>query len=112
MVFCIKFLLSIVLVEAITEVITKSEIFLPIREKIFKLGQKIKFFKWLHSLFDCGYCFSMWSGMFISVLFFRDVNLIHHYIDWFFVAIVLHRLSNLFHNIMDRIYGIENYGKG
>ena len=103
----IKFFLAIVLTEAITEVVTKSQFLNPLRAKIFSLGQDNKFFGWLHELLDCGYCFSVWVGAFIAILFFRDVNLVHQSIDWFFVALVLHRLSNMFHNIMDRIHGVD-----
>jgi multidrug transporter EmrE-like cation transporter len=100
----IVLLIAAILTEAITEIVTKSEIFEPFRAKIFKLGQSNKFFTWLHSLLDCGYCFSVWSGVLVAILFFRGTHLLHWSIDWFFVAIVLHRLSNLFHNIMDRIH--------
>lgn len=99
----IKFLLAMVLTEAITEVVVKSELFLPIRSKVFDLGKNNKFFMWLHELLDCGYCFSVWSGMFVAILFFRDLNLLHWSVDWFFIGVVLHRLSNLFHNSMDRL---------
>jgi len=102
----VKFLLAIILTEALTEIITKSEIFEPLRARVFKLGQANRFFKWMHELLDCGYCFSVWAGALIAILFFRDLNLLHWGLDWFFIAIVLHRLSNLFHNIMDRVHGI------
>ncbi len=101
----IVFVMSVILTEAITEIVTKSELFEPLRSKVFKLGQSNKFFKWLHSLLDCGYCFSVWSGILIALLFFKDIGLLHWSMDWFFVAIVLHRSSNLFHNVMDRIHG-------
>ena len=105
----IKFVLAIILTEAITEIITKSELFNPLRALIFKLGKtsgfKGRLFDWLHSLLDCGYCFSVWAGVLIAFLFLRDLHLIHCSVDWFFVGLVLHRLSNLFHNIMDRIHG-------
>jgi hypothetical protein len=103
----VKFLLAIVLTEATTEIVTKSEIFNPVRKRIFEKGQDNKFFNWLHSLLDCGYCFSVWAGASIAFLFFRDVGLINVYVDWFFVGIVLHRLSNLFHNVVDRIHGLD-----
>jgi hypothetical protein len=106
MVFALKFLLAIILTEAITEVVVKSEIFSPLRATVFHLGQDNKFFDWLHNLLDCGYCFSMWSGMLIAILFFRNSHLVSSGVDWFLYAIVLHRLSNLFHNIMDKIHGV------
>ncbi len=99
------FLMSVILTEAITEIVTKSELFEPLRSKVFNLGQKNKFFHWLHSLLDCGYCFSVWSGMLVALLFFKDIDLLHWSLDWIFVAIILHRTSNLFHNVIDRIHG-------
>jgi len=103
--FFAKFLMAIILTEAITELITKSEIFSPVRAKIFSWGQNSKLFNWLHSLLDCGYCFSVWAGSLVAILFFRDIHIVHWSLDWFFIALVLHRCSNLFHNIMDRIHG-------
>lgn len=102
----VKFLLAIIFTEALSELITKSEFFHPLRMKFFNWGQKSKFFNWLHRLFDCGYCFSVWVSMLVAILFFNNINLIHYSIDWFFTALVLHRLSNLFHNIMDRVHGL------
>jgi len=103
----LKFLLAIICTEAMVELITKSKFFNPLRAKIFDLGINNKFFNWLHELLDCGYCFSVWVGMFFAILFFRNINLIHVYIDWVFMGLVLHRTSNLIHNIMDRVHGIE-----
>ena len=103
----IKFLLAVILTEALTEIIVKSEFFSPLRAKIYKLGKENKFFDWLHRLLDCGYCFSVWAGGLTAFLLFRDVGLIHESIDWFLVGLVLHRLSNLFHNIMDRVHRLH-----
>lgn len=102
----IKFLLAVLLTEAITEIVVKSEFFSPLRAKIFKLGQSSIFFDWFHRLLDCGYCFSVWVGMLTAILFFNDLGLLHKYVDWFFVGIVLHRASNLLHNVMDRLSDI------
>ena len=102
----VELILAVILTESITEIITKSELFSPLRIKIFNKAKDSVVFDWFHSLFDCGYCFSVWSGFLVAILFFRDVGLIHPSIDWFFVALVLHRLSNMFHNILDRIHGV------
>lgn len=101
----IKFLLAIVLTETITELIVKSEIFKPLRAKIFDLGQTNRFFSWLHDLLDCGYCFSVWAGWAVALVFLRDTPVLNPLIDWFVWGLVLHRLSNLYHNLMDRIHG-------
>lgn len=99
-----KLLLAIIFIEAISELITKSEFFSPLRAKIFTWGQKNKFFNWLHRLLDCGYCFSVWAGILVAILVFNDTSFIHKSIDWFIIGIILHRLSNLFHNFMDRVH--------
>ena len=101
-----KFLLAIVLTEAITELAVKSEIFRPLRAKIFNLGQGNKFFGWLHGLLDCGYCFSVWAGWVVAFLFMGDFVLLNPYFDWVLIGLFLHRMANLFHNIMDRVHGV------
>lgn len=99
--------LAIVITEAITELVVKSDIFRPLRAKIFDIGQNNRFFSWLHNLMDCGYCFSVWAGWAVAFLFREEFNLFHQYVDWFIVGLLFHRLSNLFHNIMDRVHGLE-----
>lgn len=103
----LKLLSAVIFTEAITEIVVKSEFFLPLRGKVFKLGQENKFFDWLHRLLDCGYCFSVWAGVLAAVLFFRDLNLVHVSVDWLLIGLVLHRLANLFHNTMDRVHGLD-----
>ena len=97
--------LAIVLTEAITELTVKSEIFRPLRAKIFNLGQGNKFFGWLHNLLDCGYCFSVWAGFAVALLFSNELKLFSPYIDWFIFGLFFHRMANVTHNIMDRIHG-------
>lgn len=105
MLFVIKLLLATILTEAIAEIVTKSEIFRPLRAKLFNIGLGNKFFEWLHNLFDCAYCFSVWTGVLVAILFFKDLNILHWSVDYIFIGLILHRLSNLFHNVMDRIHG-------
>jgi len=103
----LKVVFVVVFIEALTEIITKSEITEPIRKFVFEKGHKNKFFNWLHRLLDCGYCTSVWIGLFAALLLFRDLHLISPYLDWIFIGLILHRLSNVFHFIVDRIRGIE-----
>ena len=93
------FLLAIVAVEAITEIVTKSEVFSPIREFFFN-RRKSKIFDWIHSLFDCGYCTSVWAGVFISILWFCVDSM---FLDMIYIGLVLHRLSNMLHFMIDRL---------
>lgn len=99
----IKFLLAIILTEAITEIITKAEIIEPLRQKVFNRIKEGNFFEWFHSLVGCGYCVSVWVGWFVALLLFHKSSVIHSYVDWVFIGLILHRLSNVLHFIIDRI---------
>ena len=99
----INFVYAVILTEAVTEILTKSEIIRPFRALLFKKRQRAVF-EWLHDLFDCGYCMSVWVGWFFAVLFFSSGLFFNKYVDWFFIGLILHRLSNITHNVIDRIY--------
>ena len=99
-----KILLAIIFTEAVTELVVKSEFFYPLRKCLFN-GRDNKIIKFFNNLFDCGYCFSVWVGMFVIVLIFKFDNI---FINYFIYGIVIHRLSNIFHFLIDRI----NLSKG
>ncbi len=96
----LEILTAIILTEALTELSVKSEIFQPLRKWLFEKESKVLNF--IHQIFDCGYCFSVWAASFSLVLVFALDNKI---IDFFIMAIIIHRLSNLFHFVMDRLRG-------
>jgi len=92
-----KILIAIIFTEAITELVVKSEFFYSLRKFFFESNNKI--LKFIHEIVDCGYCFSVWAAVFTFITFYIIDNL---YFNYFIYCIVLHRLSNLFHFIMDR----------
>ncbi len=94
-----KILIAIIFSEAITELVVKSEFFYPLRKKLYE--SNFSTLKFIHEIVDCGYCFSVWAAMFTVGIFYVD-NL---YLNYFVYIIVLHRLSNLSHFLMDRING-------
>jgi len=98
----LKFLFCIVCVEAITELLTKSEILSPVREWFFNRRDN-KVLGFLHKLLDCGYCTSVWSGWFVALLFFRDIEILYGWVDWFFIGLVLQRMANALHFLIDRL---------
>lgn len=89
----------IIFIEAVTEIITKSELFSPIR-KFFFNKKHIKFCNFIHDLLDCGYCTSVWVGLLSTYIFLFVNNIVFNV---FFIGIVLHRLSNVLHFVIDRI---------
>ncbi len=92
-------LFAVILTEAITQIITKSEFFKPIRKFFFKKREN-RFCNWIHDLLDCGYCTSVWIAWFVAICMIVVNNIV---LNAFFAGIVLHRLSNIFHFIVDRI---------
>jgi hypothetical protein len=93
-----KFLCSVVATEAITELMTSSAVFEPLR-KFFFNRRNNKLSNWIHELFDCGYCFSVWSAAFLCILLYID----NKFIEMFLIFLVIHRLSNLLHDIFSKI---------
>ena len=102
MITAVKFIFAVIVVEAVTEVVVKSALFEPVR-KFFFDRNKNRFFKKVHELLDCGYCASVWVGCLTSLVMFRRLEIVNAYIDWFFIGVVLHRLSNFLHSILDYI---------
>jgi hypothetical protein len=94
-----KFLFAVVVVEAITNIITKSIFFSPVREFFFK-RKKNKLSNWVHELLDCAYCTSVWVGFFVYICWFCFDSVI---INVIFMGFALHRLSNVLHFTIDRL---------
>jgi len=110
----IKLIFSIFLVESITELLTKSEVFSPVRKWFFdRRDNKVQ--RFLHKLLDCGYCTSVWSGWFVALILFNDLDLINVWVDWFFIGLVLQRMANALHFMidkLDRYKDIDTYDQG
>jgi len=92
-------LFAVMLTEAITELITKSEFFKPVRKFFFKKRES-RLCNWIHDLLDCGYCTSVWVACFVYTYMIVVNNML---LNAFFAGIVLHRLSNVLHFVIDRI---------
>ena len=95
----LKYILSVVLIEALTELVVKSGFFEPIRKFFFKRKDRW-FFNWTNSLLDCGYCTSVWIAFFVLTTF---ILLDNFYVNMVFYGIILHRLSNGLHFVIDRV---------
>lgn len=94
----LRFLTAVLATEAITELVVKSEFFAPLRKWFFESDNRVLNF--VHGILDCGYCFSVWAAFFSGALLFVFNNFI---VDLFMVFIVIHRLSNIVHFVIDRI---------
>ena len=92
---------TVILIEAVTNILSKSDLFLPIREFMFeKRGNKL--FKFMHSVIDCPYCLSVWVSFACSMILYLYINnLVPIFFVWVCIAIILHRLANVVH------YGVD-----
>lgn len=91
---------AILVTEAITEIVSKSKIFEPLHEWFFT-RREYRVFKFIHLLLDCPYCLSVWVGTLVGFSIV-DIDIVSPYLDWFIVGILIHRSSNIIHNIIDR----------
>lgn len=93
----IQVFMCVVLTELLTELVIKSEIFRPVRNHLFSLGD------WFKSLFSCGYCFSVWAAFGVVFLTQTRYPLTgNSFLDLGLMALVVHRLSNVMHNTIDK----------
>ena len=98
LVILFKLILAIVATEAITEIVVKSELFFPLRKWLYNRENPI--LKFIHQVLDCGYCFSVWAAMLVTLcLFVMDNNVTYTII----VILFVHRFSNLFHFLVDKV---------
>ena len=102
MIFALETIATIILIEAITSIISKSELFKPLRELLFNSNNRI--LKFVHEVTDCPYCTSVWVSLFCTaMLYLYKINILPQILALFFMGIVLHRLSNILHFFIDRI---------
>jgi len=94
------FIISVLITEAITEIVSKSVLFTPVRAWFFKRKSNI-IFSFIHDLLDCGFCLSVWVGTLVGLVI-MDMQIVSGWIDWFIVGLLIHKCSNITHNIIDR----------
>jgi len=93
--FLLKIILFVIATEAATNLITKSEFSIRfIKKPLFK-WRRFKFFDFIHDILDCGYCTSVWTALILSLFFITNK------FDFLIIVLVLHRMSNLLHFIID-----------
>lgn len=94
--FWVELIFAVILTELFTELVVKSVVFRPIRERIQSLG------RWFKDLLACGYCFSVWASYGVVLL----LGLAYDFTGWYYLDLTLtgfivHRLSNYLHNFND-----------
>jgi hypothetical protein len=100
-------LLIAVAVERVTEIITTSEIFAPVRNYIkghayqysdpSEISKCGKLLIWVDKLISCGYCTSVWVSLVFALIFMdRDITLVIN-------VFAVHGFANLYHSIFELI---------
>lgn len=97
-------ILLILNVEAVTNILSKSEIFKPFRAFLFKHSTN-RIMKFLHELIDCPYCTSVWVSLFYVTMLYLvvEVYALSSVFVFFMLVIALHRIANVLHHIIDRV---------
>lgn len=102
----VYFIIAIILTEAITELVVKSFFFEPLRKYFFNRQEKNVVYNKISYLLECGYCFSVWAGMFSSIFMFKIYDDIEfNVLQLFILGLVIHRVANMLHYLIDRLRG-------
>lgn len=88
---------AIIFVEAVTELLLNGEIFERPREIAYNLSD------FTAKLVGCGYCASVWVSA--SIAWALPIGLPYRALDVIVATFVLHRLSNIFHELVARWLG-------
>lgn len=110
----IYIIIAVILTEAVTELVVKSYFFEPVRKFFYTRQERNLFYNKVSYLLECGYCFSVWAGAFSSItmlVFYSETLFVLNYrlgqdiIIILVLSIVVHRLSNMLHYLIDRLRG-------
>jgi hypothetical protein len=93
----IAFLLAIVVAEAAVEVLVASELLAPLR------AAALSRFPRAGVLFSCGYCLSVWVGVGAAYALGCSAGLELGLAEPLVLGLAVHRLSNLWHEVLQRI---------
>jgi small basic protein len=92
----LELLVAVVVVEAATELVVGSAIFLPLRSYMGKWSFTSK-------LFTCGYCLSVWIAALVAIVVpFMVVE--NYLINFVIETLLFHRLANFFHELLSRYF--------
>jgi len=108
--FIFILVLLVLNIEAVTNILSKSEMFKPLRASLFNhSGNRIV--KFLHEVLDCPYCTSVWVSLFYVVMLYLVVEVYALSSAFMFIMFVIafHRLSNILHHIIDRVDKTSGY---
>jgi len=98
------FVLVSLLIESLTSLLLKADILNRPRNFLIERSS------FLQELLSCGYCFSFWISLFLLSLVYLSRQEIPlaitfiPFIDFFLNVIIFHRLSNIWHGMIDKYF--------
>jgi hypothetical protein len=96
-------ILLIINIEAVTNILSKSDIFKPVRRFLFNRSNN-RSIRFLHDLLDCPYCTSIWvSLLYVTIFCMVEVYALSSAFMFVMLVIALHRMANLLHHVIDRV---------
>jgi hypothetical protein len=102
-------ILLVLNIEAVTNILSKSEIFKPLRAFLFNHSSN-RVMRFLHDLLDCPYCTSVWVSLFyITMLYLVEVYALSSVFVFVMLVIAFHRMANILHHIIDRVDRTPGY---
>lgn len=105
-----KLLFLSILCELIVELVVKSELFEPITSYFVNRRGKNTLFWYIGGFLSCGYCFSVYIGIILALIFRlglpevlwqADTSCLY-WVGVFISGLVVHRGSTVWHNIIDK----------
>jgi hypothetical protein len=94
----LKLIVAVIATEAVTEILTSTAIFEPIRSRLLGLDKERP--KWLGMLASCGRCMSVWIGVSAAFLMVLNGPWWAQCLVW---GVVIHRASNILHAVLSCI---------
>jgi len=96
-------ILLVINIEAVTNILSKSDLFKPVRKFLFNRSNN-RGARFLHDLLDCSYCTSIWvSLVYVTIFYIVEIYVLSSAFMFVMLVIALHRISNLLHHIIDRV---------
>ncbi len=106
-IWLIALILCTIVVEAVTEIISSSALFAPLHTYLGKkaIPEDPKdccwYWTFLHKLFTCGYCCSVWVSLAAALLMPGSWFGIWPWDNLIIKVFLLHRISNLYHSAFE-----------
>jgi hypothetical protein len=94
----LHWVITIIVIEAIVEVVHDSDLFFPLLDFLHRRSNRVLNF--FGRLLSCGYCFSVWVSFAASWTLGPITGVL--WLDIILKTFLLHRLSNIFHELIAR----------